>query len=1332
MECPAKRKNEDNDDILAVVKKIKAEVVDTSLQNGEMKGSICIKLEVNNDVEESGKIEDDEEDPFHGTENVETSLNNSNEVSEDESDAEDGDGIDSEDSDDTGEEDKTLDDEDGEIDEDDDELGGEENESGEYLLSEDGEDMIGVEAVLGEEDEDMQENGEVMNGIENLMTPYPHDLDAKNDLQCKKCYKIFARKSYLRGHSCSKDLEINNKALKCKFCNKRYSHKINLKLHLKLHNNPKQFQCHICLKYLSSSSSLKVHVKTHTSEKAFKCDHCPLAFNQKVHLNDHILSHHTNMRPFSCHLCNKTYVSKSVLKKHLKKHLGLYKHSCEVCGKLFFERSALKKHMRTHTTNFPLNKLKSEEPLQCYSCLTYFHFKYKLITHQMLEHGLCQENEKCYQCPLCDIKFNISSEPQTVEIKQEKRTEDDGQSQLDNSAENKQNAHNTNNLLEPEYPTHLNDHKSIFAKLKITPNNLNMILSEHIKSHEYVENHMCELCYKVFESRENLMRHLKIHDDKERKRFKCEQCDKRFMTNVDLGKHSNAVHERLRLHECDICGRNFSQRNNLKRHLEEVHRTDGMKFECYVCSKVLATGHSLKRHILIHNGPKYTCDICQREFTRVYELNVHKKLHEDESLVNQLKCEFCGKLFLKRSNLKAHIDNNHLDYTCLECRAVGENIKFETKKNLLLHLKTQHKNVISNVYLTCLICFKTFLNETDLGRHMKMHTDDNQIQCQFCQRYFSRHYNLKQHLKTCTKNISNGILTCSDNEEHTQSSHDEEDVSDMLVPEIKMEYEVNDNYELEEAEEGEENIEPMQHFENVDIKPIIIKMEKHDSLSVEDIINAGEVSITPIPLSRPSINSQTQPSSSNQPSGNKIIQCHICMKTFAKRDSLKKHMKVFHTYIPPELINQEPGEGTPNMLEAILQDPLAVTSSAVIQCKICKKTFTRKDSLRKHMRRFHIISDPTVKKEFTEGEINRNMLDVILKESGHEIKSRIPCNLCYKTFTRKDSLRKHMKIFHTRRSILGSSEPLKSQPEQNEQDPLSIVKIENENGGQTESVAAAAVENIVPNISNIPNDRIPCALCDKTFTRKDSLKKHTRIFHTQNQVYSYGSQGLGDKDKSNLLSNVPFIDHIRCELCDKSFTRKDSLKKHNRIFHGGADPQVIDEHMATGSADFLEVVIDENGQGPVSTANEILCRICNRTFTRNYNLKKHMKTVHKMDNNQPYFMFLPDMDPEEVEDVEQFGSLSNSMLEVIMDGDDEENMDGDDEGNIEGDDENMEGDDEENLERDDENIEVDDENMEGDEENIERDDEIMDGNDEENLERDDENIEADDENENQD
>ncbi|KAL1453118.1 hypothetical protein WDU94_007290 [Cyamophila willieti] len=1221
-DLPEKRKHEDVDETVGV-KKFKPNPEEGSFHNGENK-VVDIKTEpigdgVNRESEE-------EIDPFQGVNN-----------SEDDSETEDSE--DNESDEDSGDEDGLK------INED------EEEDSGEFVLG-DEEGMLGVEACLGEEEEGDELE---LNGMDMLpRNPYATDEpDDDNDLQCKKCFKIFARKSYLRGHSCSEDLQINNKALECKFCHKRYSHKINLRLHLKLHNNPKQFQCHICLKYLSSSSSLKVHVKTHSNEKAFKCPHCDTAFNQKVHLNDHILSHHTNMRPFNCQLCNKTYVSKSVLKKHLKKHLGLFKYSCEVCSKRFFERSSLKKHMRTHTSNFPLNKLKSDEPLQCHSCLTYFHFKYKMITHQMLEHGLGKENENCYQCPLCDIKFNITSsdEPKTVliqTIKQEKSDAENGsKDKTDVDAENgsEDSPAHPNNLVEPDYPTHLNDHKTIFANLKITPSNMQLIISEHIKSHEYVENHMCELCYKVFESRENLIRHLKIHDDKERKRFKCEQCDKRFMSNADLNKHSNAIHQRLKLHECDMCGKNFSQRNNLKRHLEEVHRTDGMKFECYVCSKVLATSHSLKRHILIHNGPKYTCEICNREFTRVYELNIHKKIHDDENnIASQLKCQYCAKVFVKKSNLKAHIENNHLDYSCLECKAAGEQVTFDTKKNLLLHLKTKHKNVISNVYLTCLICFKTFLTETDLARHMKMHSDDYQIQCKFCDKYFSRNYNLKQHMKSCTKNISNGILDCDD-DDLPYNNEDDDEPNAMLVPEIKIEPKEEEE-DIGESEEEQENFMPAQN--------VCIKRET-DPLSVEDIIKAGEVSITPIPGPHPPNNNHL---------ASKIIQCHICLKTFAKKDSLKKHMKVFHTYISPDAIKQEPGqEGKANILEVILQEGKTPNDDNLIQCKVCNKTFTRKDSLRKHMRRFHIMNEINVKKEFTEGEINRNMLEVILKESGHEIKSRIPCELCYKTFTRKDSLRKHVKIFHTRRNMNVLKPDDSSNTSQSESNGYTV-KLEPVETIEPLPTPAAVPDPLpvpVPADSGVPTDRIPCALCDKTFTRKDSLKKHIRIFHTLNQDHDTmlqstlgGGEG-GRADLNQLLANAAFIDRIRCELCDKSFTRKDSLRKHNKIFHGGADPKALDEHMATGSAEFLEVVLDENADTPPLPTNEILCRICNKTFTRNYNLKKHMKTVHKIDDNMPYFSYDNSFEMEEgdedMEVAEQFGSLSNSMLEVILDED---------------------------------------------------------------------------------
>ena len=46
------------------------------------------------------------------------------------------------------------------------------------------------------------------------------------------------------------------------------------------------------------------------------------------------------------------------------------------------------------------------------------------------------------------------------------------------------------------------------------------------------------------------------------------------------------------------------------------------------------------------------CPICNESFKQLYKLRSHMILHEEQKVY---KCEFCGKLFSKSSNLSSHV-----------------------------------------------------------------------------------------------------------------------------------------------------------------------------------------------------------------------------------------------------------------------------------------------------------------------------------------------------------------------------------------------------------------------------------------------------------------------------------------------------------------------------------------------------------------------------------------------------------------------------------------------------------------------------------------------------
>ncbi|XP_072378905.1 uncharacterized protein [Diabrotica undecimpunctata] len=323
---------------------------------------------------------------------------------------------------------------------------------------------------------------------------------------------------------------------------------------------------------------------------------------------------------------------------------------CDICLKTFKNSKALILHMNVHAGKFV-----------CFECNKVFARKENLIYHS------CTTYYKL-KCPLCEKLF---------------------------SQEKFLNFH-----IKARHSINCKRCKTIFSS------------EEERTVHKCPKNsppkqHICTVCSKVFNFKNNLLTHMKTHESNPDKPYTCPTCNKVFKTwNIYL-KHRK-IHEGLR-YKCDMCDKAFNRSDSLKCHKDDQHSLDeANKVSCETCQKDFKNKKLLKMHQITHLGNSYNCQHCSSVFTTQKYLKRHvKNLHtgykDIQSLVSdidkQYSCPKCNKKFKLRNSVERHIKNFHPEYS-LEYK--NNKMKgLETKRQANLSKQVEDlKRTIENMNFT--------------------------------------------------------------------------------------------------------------------------------------------------------------------------------------------------------------------------------------------------------------------------------------------------------------------------------------------------------------------------------------------------------------------------------------------------------------------------------------------------------------------------------------------------------------------------------------------------------------------------------------------------------
>ncbi|XP_013163653.1 PREDICTED: zinc finger protein 43 isoform X11 [Papilio xuthus] len=271
------------------------------------------------------------------------------------------------------------------------------------------------------------------------------------------------------------------------------------------------------------------------------------------------------------------------------------------------------------------------------------------------------------------------------------------------------------------------------------------------------ENLLCRLCSLAFDDLRSIANHLvNVHSIKMNlsaeigmqmfklgaERWVCAICSRKVPCLRSLSRHTTCHYHK---YTCETCGKSYSNKENLTRHISFGH--SDLKV-CMRCKKSFPSCETRREHVLSSKKCwPLCCNICAERFPNRKAKFAHlADVHEQSP--KTYTCPECGQEFGKWHMYRTHFVVTHTTngYQCSYCEQ-----KFDTKRNLLEHRVTHTRE---RAY-QCTVCSKLFGRKKNLQQHMWIHREQKRFECIPCKKQFNQRVSWKSHMKSYHPDLVN-------------------------------------------------------------------------------------------------------------------------------------------------------------------------------------------------------------------------------------------------------------------------------------------------------------------------------------------------------------------------------------------------------------------------------------------------------------------------------------------------------------------------------------------------------------------------------------------------
>lgn len=221
-----------------------------------------------------------------------------------------------------------------------------------------------------------------------------------------------------------------------------------------------------------------------------------------------------------------------------------------------------------------------------------------------------------------------------------------------------------------------------------------------------------------------------------KKSIRCQIC-KLVVDRADLRNHNLEMHKNILT--CEICDITMSSKDTFRKHLRNHMTYDEPLHVCQGCGEKFY----LTRHFIIHKcAVKPICHLCQLSFSCRKEILSHiQDNHMDEDCYNckEANCSFTTK----RTETYFYHLAGHFDPVDRLCEVCSQS--FSDLRTYHAH-RLKHKKITTRFH--CDICGHKVRRKANLIRHFRTSHIKTRFQCDLCNRLYTDPAVLKQHKVT--------------------------------------------------------------------------------------------------------------------------------------------------------------------------------------------------------------------------------------------------------------------------------------------------------------------------------------------------------------------------------------------------------------------------------------------------------------------------------------------------------------------------------------------------------------------------------------------------------